>query len=250
MQNINSMKICTWNLWFSQFMQKKRIEMAMLELQSQNFDIICLQEVNQLMIDEIKKCPIFNAYLIIYNIQCITPYVQIFLVKNDLSHKIVNFELIYFPQSNMSRKISHLSLNNGINILNIHLESQFEKNPSKSDIKFLQLDYLLNYAQKLPKVIICGDFNVNNTDEILFTTIINKHKFYDIGLKINTYDYKQNNNIQDHFQSGLDRILCNFNCSYLNSGLIGLKPFLVKSKNNSFECYSSDHFGLNINIKI
>lgn len=248
MQNNYPIKICTWNLWFSTFVQKNRIETAMSELQSQDHDIICLQEITNSIINTINQCPIINTHQLIYDAKNIISYGQVFLVKNSLCPHITIFQSISFPKSKMSRKICQLSLDTGITILNVHLESEFVDHPLESDTKFHQLKFLLQYAQNFDKVIICGDCNIGIPDELLFTSIINKNRFCEIGPKQNTYDYKRNSNIKDHFQSRLDRIFCNFPCQYQNNPLLGLTPLFVRLSNQVLKCYPSDHFGLNMVI--
>src|ERR1700722_16009668 len=111
----------------------------MRELLFQYPDVICLQEVTPSMINIIKKCQILTTHKLVYD--SIISYGQIFLVKNDLCPHITTVKSIIFPQSKMSRKICQLSLDNGVNILNVHLESEFKSQPSLSDIKFRQLSH-------------------------------------------------------------------------------------------------------------
>lgn len=238
---LGSIKLCTWNIWFSPKYQKKRIIHAMTEIQNINADIICLQEVTKSIIDTILQCSIVNTYQIFYDTYCLSTYAQIFLVNKKMTKYVVSFDSISFPETKMARRFYQLTLANGLIIINVHLESSFTG--KDAIIKFLQLKYLFNkYFDK--KTIICGDFNMSSTDDYNITSLINTSGFFDIGAQIFTYDCLKNTNINDNFRSRLDRIICNFPCHYENGVPLGQTTFYADQK----QIFPSDHFGLVIQI--
>uniref|UniRef100_A0A6C0C765 Endonuclease/exonuclease/phosphatase domain-containing protein n=1 Tax=viral metagenome TaxID=1070528 RepID=A0A6C0C765_9ZZZZ len=241
---MNKISICTWNLWFDPYMRKERINAAMNELLTTNADVICLQEINTPILFLIKSHPISNSYHILYNTEDIDTYGQIFLLNRKLSHITIEFRSISFPHTRMNRKICHLILNKRIHIFNVHLESDFTKPGYTPKIKFEQLQFLLEYANKLGCSIIAGDCNIASDEDVIFNNMITAKSFADLNNGTLTYDCIANTNIHDTFRSRLDRILCNFDVVCKINRLLGMIPISM----NEVRCFPSDHFGLNLTV--
>jgi len=193
----------------------------------------------------IQSHAIKKAYYILYNEKDINAYGQIFLLNRKFLYVTIEFKSISFPQSNMSRKFCHLTINKRIHVLNVHLESDFSKQNYIPMNKISQIQYLTEYANKLRgHTIIAGDCNIASDENVMFNDII-VAKFIDLNDGMLTYDCAVNTNINDRFRSRLDRILCNFDVRYQINKSLGLNPFIT----GNGVCFPSDHFGLHMTLR-
>lgn len=237
-------KIVTWNVWFDTKFQAERIRAIVEEIQSQQPDVACLQEITppilQLILGLIDK----QSYRVWFDEYSANPYGQIFIVK--LGANVTAFGSHPFPDTQMNRRIYYLTFSNRTTILNVHLESEFSGNPNSNKAK--QLSYLLQFARRYfgsHIIFIAGDFNLAPQDDAWSNNTIRTLGFADISpLNLNfTYDYTANTNISLQYRSYLDRILCNVPVQR-SFQLLGKNPIKVKRG----KIYPSDHFGISMYI--
>jgi len=249
---MQSVSICTWNLWFDRLMQPERITVAMSELAATNADVICLQEVTESILAVIKSCPIISTYMILADEHSTKPYGQIFLLHRRFESHTVCFKSIPFPHTKMHRRIYELTLDKRYTVLNVHLESVFDNTGlSFPPIKKSQLDFLFAYAKQLGGyVIIAGDCNIGSSEETEFYRIISQNGFHDLNCGIQTYDSKTNSNIMDSFVCRLDRILCGNYVSVTHFEPLGTRPILMEKNYGLRKFFPSDHYGLHMKIHL
>jgi len=225
------MRVCTWNLWFDEQDQARRISLAMAEIMNTQADIVCLQEVTHTMLGYIQQSSITKNYIPIQDTQA-GSYGCMFLLHKKHEMERIRFHSKPFPQTNMNRRMCILEIK-GVTYITSHLESEFARNSRKPIIKYGQYEYLLRYAKTTGDCVVCGDFNVSKEDESVFLDILKRHGFGDASKETITYNAGVNTNIKDNYIAALDRILINFECKISHPKLIG--------KNAPFP---SDHFGL------
>jgi len=250
-----SFKVCTWNIWFDHIHQEERINNAMNELQLQQPEVICLQEVTKPMLHFVFNHPICVDYNVLYDQHSTESYGEVFLLRRD--RPVTNFYSIPFRDSNMGRRIYVLDTEmcqTRVRVINVHLESEFSGHPK--GIKAQQLDQLLKFAwganEPYRRVIIAGDTNLTDRDDRKWAVDLLK-RLDCIDLKpvtavpIYTYDYKRNTNVLGKFQSRLDRFICKTGTVCQEYKLLGTTPFQTKSGEAVFP---SDHFGVCISISL
>jgi exonuclease III len=252
---METLTICTWNIWFDYFMKPERIPAAMREIQETNVDVICLQEVTPSILEIINSCPIVNSYFILKDNSINTStYENIFLLHKRFEKEGIIFKCIPFPQSKMNRKIYQLTIHKRMTILNVHLESEFSNSGSYKfpPIKYSQLLYLFDYAKQIGgHVVIAGDCNIGIADEPIFDELVSKNNFTDLHMGVMTYDSKTNDNIKDNYVCRLDRVLCNNFSKCEHYKCLGTTPMPIKNIYGShMKVFPSDHYGLCMKISM
>ena len=157
------LKIRSWNVWFAEFKLEERMEAIMKELGT-NVDVVCLQEVTYDVLTAIKNTTQSKFYNFFYDVSQVTTfYGQIFLVHKRIDLSKIIFHSVPFTNTNMGRKMSILRINN-IQIINVHLESEFKRNGFIPTTKYNQLSELFAFGNHGVgfETIIIGDFNFNN----------------------------------------------------------------------------------------
>lgn len=249
----NSLRLCSWNLWFDHFHQASRIRAAMAELRAVQPDVVCLQEVTepilQIILGEMGATP----FAPLFDIHSSNPYGQMYLI-NTQTVKGIKFGSVHFPETRMNRRIYQLTLEKArkrMTVLNVHLESEFSGNARGTKAK--QLDYLLEFASQLDPnecgtVIIAGDCNLAEKDKRWSQSLLKRYQYADIGPKTPTYDCTRNSNIIGQYCSRLDRIFVSNTArvQYVNHDLLGQRQVVLGE--GPVRGFPSDHFGIDITL--
>ena len=210
---------------------EKRKEFIVKYLSESNADIICLQEVNESIVDYIREREEFKNY------EITTTDLKINNIMFLTRQKINNISLINLNSSKQALKIVLNDQNdNEVQFIGIHLTSDHQ---SKADEKRkIQLDVILkNIDKRLPAIII-GDFNI--TDD----NIPQLEGFIDVtdnNKKESTYDPHANQLAKENTNSNLakryDRIYFNKNCDVIN--------FIVRC-----DILFSDHYPIECSLQL
>ncbi|AYV78108.1 MAG: hypothetical protein Edafosvirus5_26 [Edafosvirus sp.] len=226
---VSEIKLLSYNVLADFFMKdvtdcSKRKDQIIKYIVGVDADIICLQEVTDIVLEDLKKLPLFQMVCT----DCKDNNVVI-LTK----YKIISSVLIKF-NFNKQAIFMKISTKDGfiIQLIGVHLTSSMSRHSiekRKKQIAMIMATKELD--MKLPTVIL-GDFNVESDSEMQDSLA----KFTDVGLKygsVNTYD-PSNNKLAflvspDKTSKRLDRI-------YINS-LFNINKFVVKN-----DLLHSDHF--------
>ena len=156
------------------------------------YDINFLNKLNEKL--NYKYIPLIQLYNLSSTVKL--PLHTACLYKNHLNIKIIDN---YFT-NNFGRLIHVYDKNSNINFINIHLISSIEN----YEIRYKQLENIINYSNNLENVILVGDFNdfdakycyitnrTNNTDSSALD-ILEKNNF------INVYSFYNESNIYTHY---------------------------------------------------
>jgi len=222
------LKFITYNVWFGAYEKIRINEICNIILQKSP-DFICLQEVTENMLNNIKSK--LNNYHLSRNI--ITNYDTLILSKTPIE----SINTIQFENSKMNRNIHYIktTINDRlVTVVTTHLESDF----SKESVKYSQLSNIFNKFENQVNVFIMGDTNIIED--------ISPQKYNDAwkndgGLlnKMYTFDFLLNNNVIGDYRSRLDRVFYSKDYKCQHFELIGM--------DNNFNCGNlppSDHFGI------
>jgi poly(A) polymerase len=221
-------KVISYNILSDEFLKKindvmKRKDKILEYIISTNADVICLQEVNEIMITELRKISGYNI-------------IRTELEKNNIiimtKNKIIESLIIEFNYAKHGIKFKLLNEDNLlISFIVVHLTSD-----SQSGAEFkrrTQLAKVLSFIDPSETTFIIGDFNCNHDTIPLFDNYfdswnINKFDGY-------TYDPKKNKladlNSANKNSQRLDRILY--------TGQVRTLKSVIRS-----DILSSDHFPL------
>ena len=156
------------------------------------YDIYFLDKINEKL--DYKYIPLIQLYNFSSTVKL--PLHTACLYKNHLNIKIIDN---YFT-NNFGRLIHVYDKNANINFINIHLISSIEN----YEIRYKQLENIIDYSNNLDNVILVGDFNdfdpkycyitnrTNNTDSSALD-ILEKNNF------INVYSFYNDSNIYTHY---------------------------------------------------
>lgn len=233
------LKIRSWNVWFAEFELISRMENIMAEL-GNGIDVICLQEVTYDVLTALKNTPQSKYYNFFYDTSQIAIfYGQIFLVHKKIDPTKIIFHSVPFTNTKMGRKMSILRINN-IQIINVHLESEFKRGGFTPTTKYNQLTELFAFGNNGVgfETILVGDFNFNDDDTNHFEECCKSYGYFWLNPKQTSYNSAENTNIVGWYRSKLDRIVVNTPLEFSLVELMGTKP-----KNSLFP---SDHFGIGI----
>ena len=212
------------------------------------YDITFLNNLNEKLNN--KYIPLIQLYNLSSTIKL--PLHTACLYKKHLNLKIVNN---YFT-NNFGRLMHIYDKNNNINFINIHLISSIEN----YDIRYKQLEHIIEYTTNLDNVIIVGDFNdfdskycfitnrTNNTDlsalDILSKNFINAYSFYNNTNIYTHYIGKKNKFVDFSKLQTLDYIYFRNDLSIKNVNITLLNNLTIDTTINNL--WLSDHRALTV----
>lgn len=212
------MKILTWNIDNSEVDIKQRMELFVDILNTEEPDIICLQEVTKKAYNYLTT----NTQYLYTNYNEEFSYVTIIGVKSTV---ISEGTIIIKLTSSMNREAIWCRTKD-FDLVTFHLESS----PINSELRKHQIKEILN-NKFTDKVIMCGDTNfiLQNegfeTDDIQFNG-----SFVDYSPKEPSYNYLENRRVLGPYISYLDRVFA--------KDIRIQKSHLIKNDK------ISDHFGI------
>ena len=212
------------------------------------YDITFLNNLNEKLNN--KYIPLIQLYNLSSTIKL--PLHTACLYKKHLNLKIVNN---YFT-NNFGRLMHIYDKDNNINFINIHLISSIEN----YDIRYKQLENIIEYTTNLDNVIIVGDFNdfdskycfitnrTNNTDlsalDILSKNFINAYFFYNNTNIYTHYIGKKNKFVDFSKLQTLDYIYFRNDLSIKNVNITLLNNLTIDTIINNV--WLSDHRALTV----
>jgi len=247
---MEALHICSWNIWFENVAQYHRINEIMSEIGERNPDVVCFQEATWPLIQYIEASIHTESFNVLYDEYPLRSYGQIFLISKRFDKDSYTFKSVPFTKTRMNRRMCILSLHQfNLDIINIHLESEFVNKNTRSYpyTKYGQLNEVLNKGKSGDhQTVIIGDFNMSQDDDSVFNQALEKRGYTCISANQLTYDHTANSNIKGIYKSALDRAVCNWPPVHELHEMLGQTPFVL----NGLFFYPSDHFGLDMSIKI
>lgn len=244
---MDSFSILTYNIWFSQKLQIKRLKMLIAFIIKYDPDVVCLQEVIQPVLDVLvkyfkKKYPnVFPQNIINRS------YGEVILSK----HKFISSFSMPFSNTKMARQLSFVTLdlntNKSILISTFHLESEFLDDNTTKKSQYKELIKTINEHSNLApnNMFLAGDTNILEKENKDF--VLNKWKdaWIENGKpkdKQYTYTSIKNTYIFKKYKSRFDRIL-------YKSTDWKISDFKLIGTMDDCEIMPSDHFGLYTTFK-
>lgn len=214
-----------------------------------NINVICLQEVSSIPVIE-KLQELMSNYKLYYpkkslkNEKSLFLQFNVFLVKENI--KVSTFHEI--NKKNIYLKVIDPIKHESINIYNIHLKSDYDKN--SSEIRQKQIKELIN-SITTKNNILCGDFNseigspeLNLLDKNNFVNILISRKNDLPNLKTNTIwmDKNNNNQINSNELKMIDYFYTDYKLYNRVTNLFIKFIFYQKIHNNDILLKISDHY--------
>lgn len=243
---MKKISVLTWNIWFDMRQFNLRIPNIIKEILNVDAAVVGLQEVTLPAIKAFaSNNKLSTRYKMYYDKSLAEEkgaYGELFLVKRDIK---CTFKSVLFPNTNMGRRLNKLYIPTlSLEIYTFHLESVFRTNkqPKLDQFKLL----INNMSHKKNPVIMFGDTNLDEQDDVIIAQTLDESPFTDIyktmpaekrGPIEFTYDVEANSNVLGNYRSRLDRIYCNHLCTPNTYKVVGM----ASSKD---KVYPSDHFGV------
>lgn len=234
--------IVTYNIWFAKRYLSERMEGLVQILQDLSPTIICLQEVTavsyQYVVPYLESCGYHtDVNLDEFKKSAICGYGNITLSLIP----IVSTKTYPFLKTSMGRYFSVSKLENGIFVLNTHLESLWPH----AQVRQKQIQQMLDMTNLMTDVVWAMDSNLSDkkndcfpsdspvTDAFLEIGQPEEHRF--------SYDAERNNNINSKYRSRLDRV-------YFKSDKFVITDYQLVGTANlpTINIPASDHFGIQV----
>ncbi|KAG2387435.1 hypothetical protein C9374_001767 [Naegleria lovaniensis] len=247
--NVQELKIVTYNVWFDLLEREARMLEIVQICQNANADIICLQEVTRGSLEILtKQSWIRNNFYISDSLEnggtTVSPYGVMIFVKKNLP--VVKLFLNELP-TRMFRSALSLELKVNDQILcfsTIHLESL-----DSQSLRAQQMYLISTFLKLYDTGFLCGDFNFDSEENYHKDTTPleneNLENFYpdfmDIWKELK-YPLQDMGKTFLGDQSRLDRMLLKSSIfEPVEITMLGTKPF---KEAHGKPIYPSDHFGL------
>lgn len=207
---MEKLTIVSYNIWFDSRHIQNRVNKIIEMLGYMQPTIICLQEVTHatysLLVDTFTKQGYQSCYKDLEHFKKIAQIGYGVLTLSKLPIISVNF--VPFIETSMGRYFSVSKLQNGVTVINTHLESL----GTNSGIRQKQIGQLIELINIIPISILTMDSNLTDKKDDIFPQnegiVINDGFIIDGSNKDKeyTYDYKTNKNVLYKYQTRLDRI--------------------------------------------
>ena len=258
--NVNSLKIMSFNVWFSNYKWKERLNELCKLIKEHNVDIFCLQEVTTQFLWT------FGEYKYIQDTYVLTDVTGdtldaygVIIGCNKQKMKMMELKITQLPthmrRSLLSVKMGLYNSNNDeIWINTVHLES---KNNTSTRIKQMNIIFG-NVMNKMNNCILTGDFNFKDSnDNDIDGKIIENDKIPDNYMDCwkKYCDLKCQNDTSEWnklFVSGWTRrVGYRYDRILLKSDIWNVSDFKIigRNKSNSNDDMPSDHLGVITDIK-
>ncbi|KAF3788358.1 Tyrosyl-DNA phosphodiesterase 2 [Nymphaea thermarum] len=272
-QELDTMTILTYNVWFREDLELNERMRALGELIKQHDPhIICMQEVTPDIYEIFKKSSWWNAYhcSVSDRLASVRPYFCMQLSKL----LVKGFHRYPFNNSIMGRELCLADLDVGAGkqlvVATSHLESPCPAPPRWDQMyskeRIVQANETLERLKAFPNAIFCGDMNWDDKLDGTFPLV---EGWIDAWLELRpgengwTYDTKGNEMLSGNrtLQKRLDRVICNLRDFQIASidmigkeaipGLSYCKEKKVKNtvKKLMLPVLPSDHYGLLLKVE-
>jgi len=245
--NSQTLSVISWNVWFDDVSGKVRYPLILDELESEQADIVLLQEVTSTFLKALKQHPISKSYFLIESSER-KSYQNIVLTRQKPQSSSVLALTSNMQRSAQLVELQLPILDDMLTVVNVHLESPL----SDHSVRKEQLVQVLASAREAKNLLLGGDFNFGNgSEEEAFISGVLEDSAKGSGFTSTpTYDVDSNPWAEETkywFEPSrrLDRIYQRFERGvYFNYKLIGQRPIPATER------HLSDHFGVRVDISV
>jgi len=245
MEKKPSFTIVSYNIWFDSRHIQVRLNKIIEMLGYMQPTIICFQEVTHATYPVLVESFVKQGYQSCYkDLEQFKKIAQIGYGVLTLSKlPIISVNFIPFIETSMGRYFSVAKLQNGIVIINTHLESL----GTNYIVRQNQISQLIELMNIIPISILTMDSNLTDKKNDIFPQ---NERIYDAYIvdgsskdKEYTYDCKTNKNVLYKYQTRLDRIYYS-NLKQLDFSLFG------ETEIPEIEVPPSDHYGIRMAFEL
>lgn len=159
----DSVRVLTWNVWFSPFHQERRYEELLRIVEDSAPEIACFQEVTRAFVEQLVEKEWIREHYFVSDVsgETVLPYGVLMISRLPVSR----FNLYYFPQSDMGRALmwaefSMADVESGSSaeklvVATSHLESLNHN----AETRVTQMKAAFSLLSVFENVLFVGDFN-------------------------------------------------------------------------------------------